>query len=125
MRIEIRDFPPDAATFAALLEGFVRLNVWMIASHSQLPPLYKAGVRYQRERGSEIWKPAPRVYSDRFGDCEDLAAWRAAELRRSGEEGARAIAIRLRSGSRVWHAVVQRANGDIEDPSVALGMKAP
>lgn len=125
MKIEVRDFPPNAATLAALLEGFVLLNVWMLANHSQLPALYRSGVRYQRERGTEIWKPAPRVFSDRFGDCEDLAAWRAAELRAAGEEGARAIAIRIRSGSRVWHAVVQRATGDIEDPSVALGMKAP
>jgi hypothetical protein len=125
MRIEVRDFPPNAATFAALLEGFVRLNQWMLTHHSQVPPLYQAGVRYQREDGTEIWKPAPRVFSDRFGDCEDLAAWRAAELRLAGEMDARAIAIRLRSGSRVWHAVVQRASGDIEDPSVILGMKAP
>lgn len=124
MRIEVRDIPPNAATLAALLEGFVRLNVWLLANHSQLPPLYGAGVRYEREAGTEIWKPAPRVFSDRFGDCEDLAAWRAAELRLAGED-ARAIATRLHSGSRVWHAVVQRANGDIEDPSLALGMKAP
>jgi len=122
MKITI-DMPPNAATFAALLEGFVRVNQWLLAYHSHIPPIYKSGVRYQREQGTEIWKPAPRVFADRVGDCEDLAAWRAAELRQAGEEGARAVAIH-HPNSRLWHAVVEREDGTIEDPSKALGMRS-
>lgn len=113
----------DHGTLASLLEGLVRTNVWLMETNP-LPPLYSSGVRYRREpRGSEEWTPAPRVFARRFGDCEDLAAWRAAELRRAGELDARAIPIR--SGARIWHAVVEREDGTIEDPSRALGMKGP
>ena len=47
----------------------------------KIPPLYRAGVRYVREEGTEIWKDPVETFADGFGDCEDLAIWRTAELR--------------------------------------------
>ena len=41
----------------------------------KLPPLYRAGVRYLREEGTEDWKDPVTVFKDGFGDCEDLAIW--------------------------------------------------
>lgn len=86
------------------------------------PRLYKSGVRYQREpRGREDWQTVSRAYRNKFADCEDLAAWRAAEMVVSGEDvGARAVIKRVRPG--LIHCLVQRSNGMIEDPSRLLGM---
>jgi hypothetical protein len=85
--------------------------------------LYDAGVRYKRERaGRERWKTWEELLRDHEGDCEDLAAARAAELRASGEPGARAFAREVRPGR--FHAVVRRADGRTEDPSRQLGMGA-
>lgn len=76
-------------------------------------------------------------------DCEDLAGHRAAELRcmplwlceldelpdvaaalAAGDiEGIPARAVCIRSGKRVYHAVVQWPDGTIEDPSRKLGMR--
>jgi hypothetical protein len=78
-------------------------------------------------------------------DCEDLAGHRAAELRclplwlcaeqelpdvaaalASGElAGIPARAVCIRTGKRVYHAVVKWPDGSIEDPSRRLGMKPP
>lgn len=86
------------------------------------PRLYKSGVRYQREpRGREDWQTVSRAYRAKVADCEDLAAWRAAELVVYGEDaGARAIIRRIRPG--LVHCLVHRSNGAFEDPSRMLGM---
>lgn len=85
------------------------------------PSLYDAGVRYQREVGTERWLTPSQTFAAGRGDCEDLASWRAAELRVSGEDP-EARARVLRSGPRTWHAVVERGDGTLEDPSRELGM---
>lgn len=78
--------------------------------------------RYQREPvGAEQWKTRARVMQDGQGDCEDLAAALAAELRWIGVP---AIAIARLSRSGVgYHAVVRVRGIDKElDPSRWLGM---
>jgi hypothetical protein len=85
-----------------------------------LPPLYTAGVRYSRVDPNERWQLPSETFARRRGDCEDLAAWRAAELRLRGEPAT--VGVR-RTGPRVLHAVVVRADGTIEDPSRKLGMR--
>lgn len=92
-----------------------------------LPPLYASGVRYRREpRRSdggrlEDWMTPHEVASQQTGDCEDLAVWRASELRILGE---RAFAKAFES-TIGWHIKVVRGDGSVEDPSVKLGMRAP
>lgn len=87
----------------------------------RFPPIYRSGVRYQREprRIRECWKTIPAVLADGHGDCEDLACWRAAELCLQGEPAYPYI-YRTKSGG--WHVVVRRGDGSLEDPSRALGM---
>jgi len=86
-------------------------------------PLYGAGVRYDRRDADERWQLPRETAARGRGDCEDLASWRAAELRLAGERGARVVV--RRTGPTVLHAVVRRASGKIEDPSLRLGMARP
>jgi hypothetical protein len=54
------------------------------------PSVYRAGLHYETEKGTEIWPDIPSllmgtmgkgVYPGPWGDCEDLACYRVAELR--------------------------------------------
>jgi len=112
--------PASRGPLNAALEGLVGINE-CILRRWEYPRLYESGVRYEREQpGRERWRRIDEAMAAGVGDCEDLAAWRAAELRVRRGEAARAIVYR--SGKRRFHAVVQRADGSIEDPSRALGM---
>ncbi len=118
--------PASAATLTAVLEGLTALNAVLLQRRPKFPLLYESGVVYKREqRGSrgqpEDWANILQVLKRGWGDCEDLAAWRAAELRVRCEEPAQAVV--RRSGPRKFHAVVVREDGFIEDPSKVLGMK--
>lgn len=86
-----------------------------------VPPLYASRVRYVREGPNrDHWQLPSQTLASGTGDCEDLAGWRAAELR---EKGIRANVLFLPMGApRNWHAVVQWPDGAIEDPAAALGM---
>lgn len=85
------------------------------------------------EHGQVKWKPEPpgnenfdnaeTVVKRGWGDCDDLAPWRAASARATGEDpGARAIAVRR--SPTLWHMMVRRSDGRLEDPSVEAGMRA-
>ena len=112
------------ADLVPALAALVELNVVFIRMY-RCPLLYSSGVRYQREGkkadGSyfERWLTAPEVIRYGHGDCEDLASYRAAELRIAGDS--RAIAIPVPS-SIGWHIVTRHGDGTIEDPSRKLGM---
>ena len=87
-----------------------------------LPPLYASGVRYRREDPDERWKLPSETFADGGGDCEDLASWACAAHRVAGRS---CRVIVKRTGPNVLHAVVEHANGRIEDPSRRLGMGQP
>lgn len=112
-----------ASVIESALEGLARLAADECARFN-LPPLYQSGVRYVRERGTENWQTPRETLSGRFGDCEDLAAYRVGELRASGVDPGAVIAVE-RTGPRTMHAIVRRSDGSIEDPSRALGMGGP
>jgi hypothetical protein len=114
--------PARGDAFGAALEGLTRVNVGLM-EREHVPPLYEAGVKYKDEP-RDIWRHAVDVAHEGWGDCEDLSAYRAAELRVTGEDPAAAVAV-YKSGPSRYHAVVQRGDGSIEDPSRALGMGAP
>lgn len=102
-----------------LLEGLVQLNLSQLR-RGLAPPLYKSGVRYKREpRGREKWQTAKTTFKKKDGDCEDLAAYRAADLRLGGVQ-ARAVVIDVAPGLK--HCVVKLPDGRLEDPSKRLGM---
>jgi len=111
------NLPDHAAAVEALLEGFVRAcQVIVEAGLAPLDPT-QANVRYQLEPpGEEDWKLPQNVIRDGWGDCEDLAGWRAAGLRITGEDpDARAVVARTGPGK--LHCVVMRSDGSIDDPS--------
>jgi hypothetical protein len=118
--------PPIPEAIEGVAEGLVRLNVALMRFADErgvvLPPLYESGIRYRREpKGREWWESAEDllgVATNLSGDCEDLAAMRAAELRYWEGEPARVVIQRTSRGT--FHAVVERADGTIEDPSRIL-----
>jgi hypothetical protein len=118
------DVPPVPAAIESIAEGLVQLNLWMLEAAEvagvEPPSLYDSGIRYRREpHGREHWQSAAEVTSVGGGDCEDLAAFRVAELRYyDGDPGARVRVVRTPRGS--FHAIVQRGDGSYEDPSRIL-----
>jgi len=105
-----------------VLQAISELQLARTSLAGPVPYLYEAGIRYEREPlGREWWQTALDNFAQREGDCEDLASHRAAELNVFDGEPARTIAVR--TGARSFHAVVQRADGSIEDPSLVLGMQ--
>jgi hypothetical protein len=113
--------PAREDAFAAALEGLTRVNEGLMQRQA-IPPLYQAGVRYKDEP-RDVWRHALDVLGEGWGDCEDLSAYRAAELRHTGEDPAAAVNV-YKSGPSRYHAVVLRGDGTIEDPSKVLGMGA-
>lgn len=54
-------------------------------------------------------------------NCEDLACARVSKLRQWGELGAKPFLYHQKS-SNLWHVMVLRGDGTVEDPSAVLGM---
>lgn len=117
----------QAPVLDAALESVTRLNESLLAS-DQIPSFEKAlryGVKWKPEPpGAEHFDHGGTVIARKWGDCDDLAPYHAASLRHSGEDPG-ATAIVQKSGPSRWHAVVQRSNGDIDDPSKRAGMGGP
>lgn len=120
--------PVTIPAMQAAAEGLTRLNVAIMraAKKNGVPfaPLLLSGVRYKQEpHGFEMWDNCAVVLTRGWGDCEDLAAWRAAELRLQGDRGAHVAVRPSRSGiPGHYHAVVRTGSGKLEDPSRWLGM---
>lgn len=93
-----------------------------------IPPLYLSGVRYQEEPvdwDREHFDTIPVILGRKWGDCDDLAPWRCAELIFSGEDRRANVAVKwkfLPNGKKLYHVVVRRSSGQLEDPSRILGM---
>ena len=114
------NLPDHAAVVEALLEGFVlACQVCIAAGLAPRDPVGSGVLFRQEPAGEEDWKLPQNVVRDGWGDCEDLAGWRAGGLRDSGEDpGAKVVVVR--TGKRKLHAVVQRSDGAIDDPSLDL-----
>jgi hypothetical protein len=133
------DFERSKEALLWMLEALCQINQGHLASFPY-PPLYQAGVRYQREQGTEEWLDIPSVIEAGWGDCEDLACWRVAELRTRGVNASPYTKFRRVDGVYHFHALVgiyeerdesDRASSEsmpefrlvkIEDPSLRLGM---
>jgi hypothetical protein len=83
-----------------LMEGLVRVNQTHLQQFEEFktrglvehnyPSVYRSGLHYETEKGTEIWPDIPSmlmgtmgkgVYPGPWSDCEDLACYRVAELR--------------------------------------------
>jgi hypothetical protein len=113
-------------TLLYFLEALAWANQLLLRSERRagrpIPPLYKAGVRYQPEDGTEEWQDILDTITRGYGDCEDLAAWRVAELRMLGIRAKPYIRYKRRGGRLVYHVLVLLPSGRLEDPSLRLGM---
>lgn len=105
-----------------LLESLIKCNQIWLDSHPDTPSIYDAGVVYRPERGKENWLDVPHILQLGYGDCEDLGAWRVAELRNSGIPAKAFLKWQSNGVVTVYHVMVMR-NGKLEDPSKRLGMK--
>jgi len=107
-----------------VLEAVTRLDEHMIRS-GQSPTaseLVQAGARWKPEPpGDEHFDNGGTIAQRGHGDCDDWAPLRAAELRATGQDPG-AAAIVVPSGPNLWHALVKRSDGSVDDPSVAAGM---
>src|SRR5512143_622312 len=130
MRIRLA-VPPDLneqetkAVLDAALEAMTAAHVPLVAS-GKLPTAARAikagAVRWRPEPpGDEHFDLGTTVLGRGWGDCDDIGPWHAGSLRATGQDR-EARAVVRKSGPKKWHVVVERANGAIEDPSVAAGM---
>lgn len=128
MSMRIRLAVPDAAikpdVLDAALEAVTRTNERLI-DEGHVPLADEAiakGVKWKPEPpGDEHFDHAMTVVKRGWGDCDDLAPYQAASLRVTGEDpGARAFV--KKTGPGRWHAMVERSDGSIEDPSADAGM---
>ena len=115
----------------ALLDYLVLVNRNFLRKYPNTPLLYKSGVRYEYETpGVEEWQDIPTTLLKGFGDCEDLACWRAAELIERYHVPAKPAFTfaRMPNGGYLYHIRVWVPNGGkdgagvMEDPSRFLGM---
>ncbi len=116
----------SAPVLDAALESVTRLNESMLRK-GEIPTFQQGlnhGIKWKPEPpGAEHFDHGLEVLQRKWGDCDDLAPWHAASLRHTGEDtGAQAVA--KRSGPQRWHAVVQRSDGTIDDPSKRAGMES-
>ena len=133
MKINLRLISPtlsnDSANFSrvvrALGEGLVLGNRLHLEAYPETPDLYDSGVRYidesdRPEQGIDI----PAIIQAGGSDCLNLSAWRIAELRQRENEKAkfRIFWKKYDDGFRLFHVLVRRGNGNLEDPSKLLGM---
>lgn len=115
--------PRGPVYYASALEGLTRVNEEIYRRDPRLPSVYdtRVNVRYDGTDPNEDWLNVREVIRMRRGDCEDLAAARAAELRvRFNDPQARVHVYR--SAPKMTHAVVLRGDGVTEDPARRLGM---
>jgi len=123
--------PSDAARsqkcLIHLMWALIEINITFLEKHPQTPLLYKSGVKYFFDRDApDPWQDIPSTLAKGWGDCEDLACWRIAELRHKGKINARPlIRWRKENSHNVYHALLRLPDGRTEDPSVSLGMHGP
>ncbi len=114
------NFALSLATAVALRE--------MRKHRGRIPPLYSSGVRYRRDvckapgvdGACERFLSPLQLLKERFGDCDDLAPYLAAQRILEGDKKARAVAVP--SPGIGYHVIVRRGDGRTEDPSRRLGM---
>jgi hypothetical protein len=73
--------------------------------------------------GGERFRDVGRIIEKGKVDCDNLACWRAAELRQNGIKASPYITWKQRlDGGVTYHVLVRWPDGTTEDPSLLLGM---
>lgn len=124
IRISIPEADISPHVLNAALETVTRVDESQI-KRGILPTVTQAikdGARWRPEPpGDEHFDHAAAIVRRGWGDCDDWAPWKAAELRATGvDPGARAEVEK--SGPNRWHAKVTSSSGKKIDPSVQAHM---
>lgn len=115
-----------AIVIRCALEAVIMTNRIYLRLH-HVPNVYESGIRYEEEPAGQPYEDfatVPVILARGWADCDDLCCWRISELRNAGENAK----VRLKwqydplRGARMYHVLVRRANGQVEDPSKRLGM---
>jgi len=125
MRVEFDISPVQVRELDVLVRALCALDVLYLQKNPNTPPIYKSGVRYgSQDHGFEKFRTIPQILAaDGTSDCDQLAPWRAAELR--VRHGINAIPKVVRISERLFHVYVLHPSGRAEDVSAHLGMKIP
>jgi hypothetical protein len=124
MRIEFELAHVDVPQVTVLVRALTALNMLYLRAHPRTPLVHQSGVRYETQpTGCERFLTVPRLLARGHGDCDQLAPWRAAELR--VRYGIRAMPEVKRMGKNLWHVYVRLPDGRVEDVSARLGMRVP
>lgn len=131
------------------LQAMISVNTWHIKRALKraekgigvpVPPLYASGVYYEEDPpGREDWRDCYTVLKRGKGDCDNLVAWRVAELNAAGiaaepvikyQQVPKAVMVQMghptemvpEDGILMIHCSVRHPDGRIEDVSKNLGM---
>lgn len=117
-------------------EALVAANRIILAA-GEIPSLYLSGVRYRNEPGhwmAEHFDNAATVNARGWGDCDDLASWRCAELLNQGIKAGIVVSWKPTPDGKLYHVTVRMPDGMgardprtgrwFEDPSAKLGMRS-
>lgn len=116
--------PVDVRALNIFVRTLCAYNVLWLRRNPRTPNIYQSGVRYeQMPAGVEEFKPIPMVLKAGRADCDQLAPWRAAELR--VRHGIKALPEVKQMGSSLFHVYVRYPDGRVEDVSARLGMPIP
>lgn len=128
IRIAVPDEHLTPEIIDPVLEAVTRVNEHLIQS-GQTPTateLVKGGAIWRPENlGDEHFDHGATIKERGWGDCDDWAPLKAAELRATGEDPY-AVARVIPSGPNTYHAIVHSQGRDLlgpEDISVQAGMK--
>ena len=108
-----------------MLTALFEIDKDYLEFYPNTPPLYRSGIIYCGEEGTENWQPIPKMLVEGRADCEDLACYRAAELSVRGVDAHPFLRRGLRGNKLLYHVLVRLPNGSFEDPSQKLGMNDP
>lgn len=120
--------PDGKPTLDRMLRVLQRLNVQTmreaIARGVRIPSVYElhaiGKLQYVPEpKGREWWQTWIDNILEGVGDCEDLATH---ESSRDEVSGVPSQSECIRSAPRVYHAIVRKPDGRIDDPSMPLGL---
>lgn len=124
IRLSVPEAHVDPYVLDSALEAVTRTDESLIRNGvvPDADEAIKRGVVWRPEPpGDEHFDPATTVVARGHGDCDDLAPYKAASLRVRGEDPY-AVARVVETHPGNYHAVVQRSDGTIDDPSADAGM---
>lgn len=125
MIVRTKNGPDTAKDFADVIAAMVEVNVRQLRRQPGHPCCARrAGVRFQgpgaldRFFGRTVIRDASELLRTKVGACGSIVAYDCAAARLRGEDIAPAIAS---DGTPSHHAVLERGNGEVLDPTHAEG----